>query len=107
MMSIDPLLEELIETTNELIKYGEFEKAIELLEKNLELYEDQYPIFINLGKAYLKLEDIQTSIQYLNRALEILPENPETLELMGSAYFEAKDWDQALASWKKITEINE
>jgi cytochrome c-type biogenesis protein CcmH len=40
----------------------------------------------------------------LKRALQIAPENPRTLELAGSAEFEAKNYKQAIAHWQKLVD---
>lgn len=40
--------------------------------------------------------------ELIKRALEIAPENPKALELAGSAEFQAKNYDQAIAYWQKL-----
>jgi cytochrome c-type biogenesis protein CcmH len=36
------------------------------------------------------------------QALQIAPENPKALELAGSAEFQAKNYDKAIAYWQKL-----
>lgn len=40
--------------------------------------------------------------ELIKRALEIAPENPKALELAGSAEFQAKNYDRAIAYWEKL-----
>ncbi|HSS19169.1 MAG TPA: c-type cytochrome biogenesis protein CcmI [Pyrinomonadaceae bacterium] len=40
--------------------------------------------------------------ELVKQALQIAPENPKALELAGSAEFQAKNYDQAIAYWQKL-----
>src|SRR5689334_6043191 len=40
--------------------------------------------------------------ELINRALKIDPENPKALQLAGSAAFEAKDYNKAIAYWQRV-----
>ena len=42
--------------------------------------------------------------ELVRKALQIAPENPRALELAGSAEFEAKNYEQAIAHWQKLLE---
>jgi cytochrome c-type biogenesis protein CcmH len=41
-------------------------------------------------------------MELIKKALQIAPENPKALELAGSAEFQAKNYDQAIAYWQKL-----
>lgn len=40
--------------------------------------------------------------ELIRKALQLAPENPKALELAGSAEFQAKNYDQAIAHWQKL-----
>ncbi len=97
----------ILSEAEELINQHNYHKAIELLEKNLSYFENE-EMFLNfLVRLHLYVGDTQSALNYLNRSLEIEQENLTTLDLSGDVFAKLKDWDQAILSWKKVSELDE
>jgi len=105
-MSDNQELSELLLEIEDMIIENEISSAIRMLENRLHDFEDYYQIFNSLGELYMMNEDAHTSLNYLNRALELAPENLDTLELMGDTYFALMNYDQATISWNKAVELD-
>jgi tetratricopeptide (TPR) repeat protein len=105
-MSNNPQLDELLRMIEDLIIENRIQEAIEKLETRMSEFEEHYEFFNSLSELYLMNEDPQTSLSYLQRALELSPENLETLELMGDTYFALMNFEVAEISWKKVTEAD-
>jgi tetratricopeptide (TPR) repeat protein len=105
-MSNNPLLDELLLLIEDLIIENKIQEAIEKVESRLPEFDDHYEIFNSLSELYLMNDDPQTSLSYLQKALELSPENLDTLELMGDTHFALMNFEIAEISWKKVTEAD-
>jgi tetratricopeptide (TPR) repeat protein len=56
---------------------------------------------MNMAYIYLKRSEYKQSLDYLERARRVAPENPEIPKLAGWAYYRLSKLDQAVAEWKK------
>ncbi|MHA1217116.1 MAG: tetratricopeptide repeat protein [Candidatus Heimdallarchaeaceae archaeon] len=105
-MSEENDLTAIFDEVERLIDQDKIAEAIELLEKQVSHYENEVTFLNFIAKIYHLTGNSQLTINYLIRSIEINPENLETLELLGDAYYSLKNWNQALISWKKICELD-
>jgi tetratricopeptide (TPR) repeat protein len=56
---------------------------------------------MNVAYIYLKRSEFKQSLEYLERARRVTPENPEIPKLAGWAYYGLSKLDQAVAEWKR------
>jgi CubicO group peptidase (beta-lactamase class C family) len=60
----------------------EIQKAIEILEFNVELYPEEANTYDSLGEAYMTAGDIDKAILNYKRSLELDPENTNAIEML-------------------------
>lgn len=93
----------------EALKYKALDnhaKAIQFLEKCLELNVSEPAVYLELGKNYNQLNDYQTAADYLEDARKLLPENETVLTELYRAYFLDQRFDEAVSVVKQLTVIN-
>lgn len=105
-MSKNPQLAELLHMIEDLIIENSIQEAIDRIEERMSEFEEYYEIFNSLSELYLMMDNPHTSLNYLQKALELAPENLDTLELMGDTYFALMNYEVAEISWKKVTEAD-
>lgn len=85
-----------------LIGQGKFDEAVALLES---ISKDQ-PLLpgvqAKLGKIYYKKRNLHEAIARLKAALEQNPEDTETAQLLGLAYYSVGQWEHAIPLLEKI-----
>lgn len=77
-----------------------YKKAVEAAE-NLYLFESLF----HLGIGYLQKENYTSGFEYLAKANEINPQDPETLFFMGLSSEELNDFDRAIEFYEKSLSI--
>ena len=60
---------------------GEYENSKNLSLKLLQEYPDNINVLLLAAKSYIELSDVDNSIKYLEKILNIFPEQPEAKEL--------------------------
>ncbi len=105
-MSENPQLSALLLRIEDLIIENKIKEAINILEEKISEFEDCTEIFNTLGELHLMESNPNIALRYLNRALELTPENLDTLELLGDAYYVSEEYNQAKISWIKVIEID-
>ena len=65
---------------------GKYAKAIKLYQQAIEMKPDDFQSHLNLGKSYIKIEQADLAIEYINKALSIDSNNPEAHQYLGLAY---------------------
>lgn len=78
---------------------GEFNKAIAIYLIALQkapTKSQKEPVFLNLGKAYLKAGFIQRSIEVFTEAIKISPKNSEALSYLGLGFEKLRLYDKSL-----------
>jgi len=79
-------------------------KAIEYYQKSLVHEPELIQSSVELGIELYNAEDYQSSILFLQQVLDVWHE-PNTLHLfIGKSYYFMKKWDQALASFQRISD---
>lgn len=78
---------------------GEFNKAIAtylIALQKAPTKSQKEPVFLNLGKAYLKAGFIQRSIEVFTEAIKISPKNSEALSYLGLGFEKLRLYDKSL-----------
>ena len=83
-------------------RYGEaagaYAKATELKPNDADLWAEY--AFVTAIASNRKIEG--KSLELVNQALKVDPENVKALQLAGSAAFEAKDYNKAITLWQRV-----
>jgi len=82
------------------------ELALNEIEKALKIF----PYFVSgledMGKVYFCRNELDKTCFYLNKALDILPEDLAMRTTLGSIYLKMGNKEKALREWKRVWEIN-
>ncbi|MFN8672037.1 MAG: tetratricopeptide repeat protein [Candidatus Sericytochromatia bacterium] len=103
-----------IEEADKEVENKNYDKAIILYNKALEIYPEDGDIAFKLGKIYYEKKEYDLSIKYLefSKAIEIKYKrtkiiDPNTLYSLGLAYFHNKDYEGALTNFLELLENKE
>ena len=87
------------------LQMGNFEYAIELLDKSLLINPNQANILNNLGNYYLEKGDPKISINYFDKAISCDPKNFNTFYNKGRAMTSINKIDEAIKCYRNSIEI--
>jgi tetratricopeptide (TPR) repeat protein len=83
------------------ISHGDMEQAL-ADERTALIYDPEEPVLLmNVAYVHLRRSEYKQSLDYLDRARRVAPDNPEVPKLAGWAYYGMNKMDQAVAEWKK------
>jgi predicted O-linked N-acetylglucosamine transferase (SPINDLY family) len=86
-------------------KTGRIDKAIQLIQKAIQIF-DLYSVYhSNLAVFLAKIGDFEKSIAHYQKALKIKPDDPGVLNNMGMALFYQKKLEQSRACYIQALEI--
>lgn len=93
-----------IHAANMLIKAKQFHRALPILYESLKVEETA---FANkwIGQILLDRGKLDEAMPYLNKALQVTPNDPQLLFNLGGAHALRNEFDQALALLKKLERI--
>jgi len=83
------------------ITHGDMERAMDDERGALSFAPNETMLLLNLGYLHLKRSEFKQSLEYLDRARRIAPDDPEVSKLMGWAYYGLNKLDFAVSEWKK------
>ena len=70
-------------------------------ERQALIYAPEQPVFLmNVAYLHLRRSEYTQSLDYLDRARRVAPEDPDVAKLTGWAYYGLNRLDQAVAEWK-------
>ena len=65
-------------------------------------YQPEQPVLLmNVAYMHLRRSEYKQSLDYLDRAKRVAPDNPDVAKLSGWAYYGMNKMDQAVAEWKR------
>jgi len=80
--------------------HGDMDLAI-ADERQAVTYAPEQPVFLtNLAYLHLRRSEYTQSLEYLERARRVAPEDPDVAKLEGWAYYGLSKLDQAVAEWQ-------
>src|SRR6202795_791517 len=83
------------------ISHGDMEHAL-TDERTALIYAPEEPLLLmNVAYVHLRRSEYKQSLDYLERARRVAPDNPDVAKLAGWAYYGLNKMDQAVAEWKK------
>jgi tetratricopeptide (TPR) repeat protein len=83
------------------ISHGDMEHAL-TDERTALIYDPDEPVLLmNVAYTHLRRSEYKQSLEYLERARRVAPDNPDVVKLAGWAYYGLNKLDQAVAEWKK------
>src|SRR5882672_7591290 len=83
------------------ISHGDMEHAL-ADERTALIYAPEEPaLLMNVAYVHLRRSEYKQSLEYLERARRVAPDNPDVAKLEGWAYYGMNKLDQAVAEWKK------
>ncbi len=85
---------------------GEYNKAIESLNKELDLKPGYSPAYNNLGYAYVSKGEYNKAIECFNKAIALDPNDPLAYYNLGIAYRKKGEYDKAIESYIKAIALN-
>jgi tetratricopeptide (TPR) repeat protein len=88
---------------NMLAERGFLKEALSFYEKALYYDPDFLLATQNMAKAYLRMQDYKNCLKYLNRALQIKPNDFDTRIVFAQMYLGQKDFDNAIMELENLT----
>ncbi|MGM0381239.1 MAG: tetratricopeptide repeat protein [bacterium] len=85
---------------------GDYERAIDLLEKRLEKNSDQPAVLFNLGSLHYRLENFREARNYYRRAVELKPDDVQGRKYLGASYYQLGEWDMAIQEFERVLELD-
>jgi tetratricopeptide (TPR) repeat protein len=83
------------------LTHGDMDHALSD-ERTALIYAPEEPsLLMNVAYIYLKRSEFKQSLDYLEHARRVAPDNPDIPKLAGWAYYGMNKPDQAVAEWKK------
>src|SRR5437660_1397061 len=83
------------------LAHGDMEHALTDARTAL-TYAPQEPVFLlNVGYLLLRRSEFKESLEYLERARRVAPDNPDVPKLEGWAYYGLNKLNEAVAEWKR------
>lgn len=91
----------------EELKAGKLIKAIQYLKQSLKIKSDYQPAFRDLAEIYQEYGNINEAQRYIQKALEINPEDPVSLFIQGVIYINQGDIKPALKFFERAQQHGE
>jgi tetratricopeptide (TPR) repeat protein len=83
------------------LSHGDMERALND-ERTALTYAPQEPaLLMNVAYLHLRRSEYTQSLEYLERARRVAPDNPDVAKLSGWSYYGMNKMDQAVAEWKR------
>lgn len=93
------------EKGNQLFQEGKYEEASKAFNKVLEKDPDYPEALINLGLCYLKLNEIDKALPYLEKAVQVKPDFAAAYISLGQAYFIKGEMEKSIEYFSKGAEL--
>jgi len=80
---------------------GDMEHALADERTALTFAPEEPTLLMNVAYLHLRRSEYKQSLEYLDRARRVAPDNPDVAKLAGWAYYGLNKMDQAVAEWKR------
>jgi len=80
---------------------GRFDKAIEIYRLSIRMNPNEVYNYVQIGKAYGMIRQPGNSIPYLEKGIEIFPNHPELLHILGISYAQTGKIEEAIICFQK------
>jgi tetratricopeptide (TPR) repeat protein len=80
---------------------GDMERALADERTALTYSPEEPALLMNVAYLHLRRSEYKQSLDYLERARRVAPDNPDVAKLEGWAYYGMNKMDQAVAEWKR------
>jgi tetratricopeptide (TPR) repeat protein len=87
------------------LTHGEMDPALQDARSALIYLPEQPVLLMNTAYLYLRRSEYTQSLEYIERARRLVPEDPEVLKLAGWAYYGLNKMDLAVAEWKHAASL--
>ncbi len=104
-MTKEEQIEDLFLEAARLLTLMEFDKALELFEKVLEMDPRHVKAMEGKVAILMQRDQFDEAKRLLEKAIEIEPENPRLYYRLGQIYYREKDLDKALELFTKAIDI--
>ena len=88
-----------------LVKNGDYPEALEFGKSLEEKFSNDSDYLFMMGSIYFILEDAKKAIPYFEKALEIEPDDVETLTLKTNTHLSLQQKEEAIDCCKKIIKL--
>jgi tetratricopeptide (TPR) repeat protein len=88
-----------------LVKNGDYVEALEFGKSLEKKFSNDSDYMFMMGSIYFILEDAKKAIAYFEKALELKPDDIETLTLKTNAHLSLQQKDEAMDCCKKIIKL--
>lgn len=103
----DKEIQALYDKANDFFYNNDYDNAQKIYLEILEKDKDHYLSYEKLSKIEKSRNNLKKSTEYLEKALNIHGENASGWNDIGNIYFDLRDFDSALKSYKKAIEIDD
>ncbi len=83
------------------LSHGDMEHALQDERTALTYAPEEPAVLMNVAYMYLRRSEYKESLDYLERARRVAPDNADVAKLAGWAYYGMNKIDQAVAEWKR------
>jgi tetratricopeptide (TPR) repeat protein len=88
------------------VAHGDMERALGDEHSALSFAPEQPVLLMNIAYLHLRRSEFKQSLEYLEKARRIAPENPDVAKLAGWAYYGLNKIEQAVAEWKRALSLH-
>ncbi|MGB2590848.1 MAG: tetratricopeptide repeat protein [Candidatus Acidiferrum sp.] len=83
------------------LSHSDMEHALEDERTALTYAPEEPALLMNMAYMHLRRSEYKESLEFLERARRVAPDNPDVAKLAGWAYYGLNKMDQAVAEWKR------
>jgi tetratricopeptide (TPR) repeat protein len=95
-----------LKTASKLFKTGSYNKVLQVLEPQVFRYRQSFDFFYYLGISCLNTSDFGGGYSYLQRALDLKPDDIKTMAGLALVHFKRQENSEAIQQWFNILDID-
>lgn len=96
----------LLALANEKAKNSQYDEAISIVQKALQLDKNNFFTYLQGGAYFLNLGRVSEAISYLENAIRLKPGHLDAHELLGEAYYRDGDILSARVQWEYVLHVD-